>query len=145
MLSLARFCSITRPHSNALINALLAFVGSGSDDLDLMIDRDRYHAVGLHVPGSPVVLVDQFGNFPFFDDVDLLLVRDLHGNLDLVSLGDLVDHDIPLAGYLSAAGVATAVGDAAVARGLTGAVAVSAAAVLGLASGDRVEGNFDGV
>lgn len=111
-----------------------------------MIDRDRNHAVGLNVPGSPVVLVDQLGNVPGFGLLDRLSVGDLHGNLDLVSLGDLVDHDIPLARYLSAAFVlATAVGDAASARGLTGAGAVSAAAVLGLAGGDRVEGNFDGV
>jgi len=111
-----------------------------------MIDRDRNHAISLHVPGSPVVLVDQLGNVPGFGLFDRLGVGDLHGNLDLVGLGDLVDHDIPLAGYLSAASfVATTVGDAASARGLTGAGAVSAATVLGLACGDRVEGNFDGV
>lgn len=111
-----------------------------------MIDRDGNHTVGLHVPGSPVVLVDQLGNFPGLGLFDRLGVRDLHGNLDLVSLGDFVDHDIPLARNFSAASfVATAVGDAASARGLTGAFAVSAATVLGLACGDRVEGNFDGV
>jgi len=108
-----------------------------------MIDGDGHLTFSLDVSGSPVSLVDHLSNVPGLGLVDGLGIRDLHGNLDLVGLGDLVDHDIPLAGNLSAS--TAAVGDAASAVSLTLAVAVRAAAVLGLARRYRVEGNFNGI
>ena len=129
--------------SDALIDALLALVGSGGDDLDFVVDGDSYHAVFLDVAGSPVCLGHVFGDGAGLVDDDLFFVGDLDGHLDVVGLGYLGDHDVPLAGDLGAPGGGTAVGDAASAVGLALTRAVGATAALGFAGGNGVEGNLD--
>ena len=108
-----------------------------------MVDRDSYHPVLLDVAGSPVLLGNILGDGAGLVDSCGFGVGDLHGDLDVVGLGDLGDHDVPCAGYLGAA--TSAVGDAAAAVGLTLARAARTAAVGGLAGRDGVEWNFDGV
>ena len=113
-----------------------------------MVDRDSHHSVFLNVGGSPVILIDLLGDVPGLIDNDLFDVRDLDGDLDIISLGDLGDHNVPLAGYFGAPGGGSAVGDAASAIGLALARAVRAAAVgagAGFAGSDGVERNLNGV
>jgi len=121
----------------------LALVGSGGDNLDLVVNGHGHLSVLFDVAGSPVCLGNLLSDLSGLVDDGFHFVRDLHGDLDVVGLGNLVDHNVPLAGNLGATGGGTAVGDAASAVGLALTRAVGATAALGFAGGNGVEGNLD--
>lgn len=122
----------------------MALVGSGCDDLPLVVDGDGLGSDLLLVDGDPVFLLNILGDFAGLVALLGALEGHLDRNLDRVVLVDGGGGLLPRGGNLGASGVA--VGDFTTASSFANAVAVRAGTgLLSLAGLDGVERNLNGL